>query len=388
MKISVAFGAAAALWVFVGSSWANPVPTFKTRLNDTGARRCLDDQNQWTKACAATGQDGEFGRDVRLPQGDDGRLGFRFVKVCQSGQAAGEGNCPADPPFGAGVNDWACTQDRVTGLIWELKTDDGGPRDQHRRYAFSGVPYEQAVSSMIDATNAQGLCGAADWAVPSEQQLLSLVDLGDRVVAPKIDSRFFPNTPAVPFSSYVSILGITQDEKWRVNFVDGTMDRLPQTLAQHLVRLVRQASSPGGERFTRSLDGAEIFDLWTGLAWRLCYEGEVRNSNVNPPSCEGDARVMGWKQALAIARSAGGGWRLPSYKELDSVFDRESNLSVNFTPFPFDSAFQAAPTWTSTPVTLSSGDAPAAVQIEGYSSAPVFSKLPANGVVRLVRDTN
>lgn len=99
-------------------------------LNDTGMRKCLNTAtNTLSDICQGAnvppGQDGAYGRDRTTPTAVDGVLGFSFTKVCQSGELAGVGNCPANPVLGSELNNWGCTKDNVTGLIWEVKMGSG-----------------------------------------------------------------------------------------------------------------------------------------------------------------------------------------------------------------------------------------------------------------------
>jgi len=57
-----------------------------------------------------------------------------YSKVCNSGALEGEEDCPLNPELGTKPTDWACTKDNDTGLIWEVKTTDGGLRDMNERY--------------------------------------------------------------------------------------------------------------------------------------------------------------------------------------------------------------------------------------------------------------
>lgn len=118
--LALAGGAAAA---------ANVVGPIK-RLDDTGMAKCVV-AGAFTRDCADTGQDGASGRDANARSSADGRAGFRFTRVCASGEDEGTGNCPVAPAVGTGPDQWACTRDQVTGLLWEIKQDDGSIRDQH-----------------------------------------------------------------------------------------------------------------------------------------------------------------------------------------------------------------------------------------------------------------
>jgi hypothetical protein len=184
---------AMALVVAAGAAQAGKAPKPSQPLNDTGATKCIVN-NAFTKECAGTGQDGEYGRDVTNKNNKNGTAGFAYIKVCNSGELAGAGNCPSDPALGTGAANWGCTQDKVTKLIWEVKTADGGLRDWLKTYTNWNDGKPGDVSEFVAQVNAQGLCGAKDWKLPSSEQLQGLVNLGIAYPGPTIDPKWFPNT--------------------------------------------------------------------------------------------------------------------------------------------------------------------------------------------------
>ena len=121
-----------------------------TGLPDTGQNLCYQGPGLPLAACTELntgdtadypGQDGRYGRDPaaalgQLPKTGAGEFGRDYTKVCNSGELAGAGDCPDDPIPGNGNNEWACTQDNVTGLMWEVKTDDEGLRDRDWKYSW------------------------------------------------------------------------------------------------------------------------------------------------------------------------------------------------------------------------------------------------------------
>jgi hypothetical protein len=48
-----------------------------------------------------------------------------YTKIANDGS-----ELPDSATLGTNPTDWACTKDNKTGLIWEVKTDDGGLRDK------------------------------------------------------------------------------------------------------------------------------------------------------------------------------------------------------------------------------------------------------------------
>jgi hypothetical protein len=162
-------------------------------LNDTGSNQCIVN-GEFTKVCTGTGQDGEFGRDVKNRNKNDGAKGFSYAKVCNSGELAGTGACPADPALGSTANAWGCTQDKVTKLIWEVKTKDGGLRDWQKAYTNLGDGRTGDTSELVKKVNQLGLCGASDWTLPTAAQLQGLLYMSVAYPGPMIDKNWFPNT--------------------------------------------------------------------------------------------------------------------------------------------------------------------------------------------------
>jgi len=193
-------------------------------INDTGITFCGDASTN-TADCTAVaadgggfpGQDARYGRDAQAAAGQlvkigGGNKGFDFSKIANNGTVL-----PASAALGSGPNDWACTRDNVTGLIWEIKTTSG-LRSMNHTYtwyssnsATNGGSAGTASGGICFATgrcdtekytadvNATGLCGASDWRMPKVKELESLVDFGR--TNPSIDPPYFPNTSSSDFWS-------------------------------------------------------------------------------------------------------------------------------------------------------------------------------------------
>ena len=132
---------------------------------------------------------------------------------------------------------WACVLDNRSGLVWEVKTDDGGARDKDNIYRWGGKGVSDVAlgyvgwyktnnkrdesrwdgsgeryddwNMLVNAANSEQLCGFFDWRVPDLHQLASLVrcrgsyyeSLGvgcsggiGAYGIPTIDTDYFPNT--------------------------------------------------------------------------------------------------------------------------------------------------------------------------------------------------
>jgi hypothetical protein len=172
------------------------------KLNDTGITSCSNETvNDLT--CPQTNypkQDAQQGRDVTHNDDSDGHAGFSFTKLDSNGLT-----------LSANATTWSCVKDNVTGLIWEVKTDDGGLRDKKHKYTWynstgindGGSAGEENGGSCSDSTNcdtekyiqqvnSQGFCGATDWRMPTIKELEN-INVLDGSFDYSIDSNYFPN---------------------------------------------------------------------------------------------------------------------------------------------------------------------------------------------------
>ena len=327
----------------------------------------------------STRQDGQGGRDAvaATDASSDGKLGFQFSAV----------------PGG-------CVRDEVTGLTWESKTTDVGLHDHRDRYSNLGDGSHGDASEFVSAVNLAGLCGAADWRLPTLQELHSLLDYGAMAAKPHvgeggvyIDTNWFPNldgdygaywtstltTPVSPVNSrgrYVSFVAPSDG----VNFSRGDRHE------HYAVRLVRGGDAwvAAETRFTPSADAQEVTDRQTGLVWRRCLEG----THYVAGSCPGTISAGGPEAALrlaeTVAASTGVGWRLPNAKELLGLTQPGRDIPA-YDPV----AFPATPTqqraaWSSTPCSPNLA-ASSAFDTQG-ASAEVSCNAPGATGVLLVRD--
>jgi alpha-tubulin suppressor-like RCC1 family protein len=169
-----------------------------------------------------------------------------YVKVCNSGDEAGTGVCPSSPVLGKSPNDWACTKDKTTGLIWEVKTPGPPASDNFRSVQIAYTNYDDTKSPQLWEPGAGGingafrspkqselelptnslgfinqlngangsspLCGSTLWRRPTQSELETLLDLKVMsvpatattfpIIRAAIDETFFPNTnPSEPYVS-------------------------------------------------------------------------------------------------------------------------------------------------------------------------------------------
>jgi hypothetical protein len=171
------------------------------KLNDTGITTCSGRISNELSCPQGSypGQDAEYGRDVTHNDDSDGHAGFSFTKLDANGN-----------PLPASATSWSCVKDNVTGLVWEVKTDDGGLSDKGNTYTWydpdssrnggsagtldggscSGIRCD--TQGYIQAVNGQGLCGANDWRMPTVDELTNILNLDQRY--PYINRAWFPNT--------------------------------------------------------------------------------------------------------------------------------------------------------------------------------------------------
>ena len=206
---------------------ATPQETITTEpipgtLNDTGITWGGDYSSGNNSDCSSNisaTQDCHQGRDAESTTNDDsdGHAGFSFTKLDSNGN-----------PLAASATEWSCVQDNVTGLIWEVKTDDNSERDKDNTYRWGGLTaigrdssnregdYYDDWNNLVNTANSgNGLCGFTDWRVPDIEELRSIVDYSR--TNPSIDVDYFPNTHSTRYWSASPIADFS-DVAWRLYF--------------------------------------------------------------------------------------------------------------------------------------------------------------------------
>ena len=232
------------------------------RLNDTGQDWCASATVR-NLTCPQSGfprQDGDFGRDALARAGQlikigGGDAGFDFTKISNSGQPL-----PATAQLGTGANNWGCTRDNLTGLLWEVKFPDAASL-RHRNHTYTWYSTDGSINggnpgnvgiagscsstlslcntqAFVAAVNAQGLCGFDDWRMPDQGQLFGIVSQGR--TNPAIDPFYFPNTLTSFYWTGRTQAGDASNA-WGVTFDNGFLPGGAKSVTFH-VRLVR-----GGE---------------------------------------------------------------------------------------------------------------------------------------------
>jgi hypothetical protein len=178
-----------------------------------------------------------------------------YTKISNSGN-----ELPDTALFGIAPDKWACTRDNKTGLTWEVKTSDGGLRDMSKTYTnyfLNATGYGSQTNSdvFVKKVNQQTLCGAANWRLPTIDELMTLVTVKcsdgkyetdgfctnlDATSQPTINSTYFPNTWMGGYwSSTSSSSYVDNSTAWNVYFDYGESEYNHKTALSYSVRLVR-----------------------------------------------------------------------------------------------------------------------------------------------------
>lgn len=295
------------VWILVTSSvqcvCAGPVP-------DTGQKVCYSD----TGPIQCPGPGERFhGQDAQYngPQPS-------FTKL------DAEGN---DLPDSA--SSWSMVRDDNTGIIWEVKTEDGSIHDRENifiscsgangttAYGFETCRQGPDTDDFIAILNARRFGGHSDWRLPDIKELSCLVNAG--TYDPSITTDFFPGT--VPGAYWSDTISADNDlYGWRVYFSDGYAYRLYKSDNCH-ARAVRCGETGAPCGLTDNNDGT-VTDKGTGLTWQQLFAGP-----------------MTWEEALSYCEGLEIGgfddWRLPNRNELQSIIDYEkSSPAANEIFFP------------------------------------------------------
>lgn len=200
-------------------------------------------------------QDCRYGRDAAVAAGATtvkagaGSKGFDYTKVANDGSTL-----DASAAIGANPTDWACTQDNITGLMWEVKSDSG-LRDQLATYSWyssnattnggnagtasgsgncsggSGCDTEKFVADV----NSANLCSFGDWRIPTKRELQTLVSLTS--YPPSVDSTYFLRTMSGGYWSSTTLVSVPA-QAWVIYFTTGGTGSLAKSSFTYL-RLVR-----------------------------------------------------------------------------------------------------------------------------------------------------
>lgn len=156
---------------------------------------------------------------------------------------------------------WSCVKDSRNNLIWEVKKDDESIHDGYWTYSWldgstgkanGGDCYFEKercdTDDLIRRLNQKRLCGRSNWRLPTEQELLSLVEKSPVDGNVMINVYFFPHTKRGDYwtsSHGFPLTGVYQhlgEGAKAVNFGSGRSVVIPYRNAA-FVRLVTEDES-------------------------------------------------------------------------------------------------------------------------------------------------
>jgi hypothetical protein len=166
-------------------------------------------------------------------------------------------------------------------------------------------PWADAVSYCAGLT----LAAHSDWRVPTEIELVSLID-GSVPSAPVIDARAFAGTPVGYYWSSLPMADLSGNA-WLVDFNSGSA----YDAAVDGPESVRCVRSTGASRRRYAITAQTVHDDPTGLTWQRAT-----------PSVSYDrAGARAYCGSAERTTALGGeGWRLPTGKELLTLVDYQA----------------------------------------------------------------
>ena len=221
------------------------------------------------------------------------------------------------PPAVPGAADYSAlgdvVRDETTQLEWLV--DPLEPRSR-----------AEAASACAALQGAGG-----GFRLPTRIELLSLVDYDPE--GDGINPFVFGASAGTEEAWTSSSAALSPAKAWFVGFATGESAMADASMPK-VARCVRGSASKPRSHY--ALDGDIARDLWTGLEWR-------RERESHEPLSLADA-------LLACDAAAGGGWRVPSARELESLVDVRAATAPTWNRDAFGSAASDAPPvfWTLT----------------------------------------
>jgi len=289
--------------VFTGRVLA--LPCMPCHVPDTGQTKCYDNMQEIT--CPQPWEDfyGQDAQYIIYPQS--------YTKLDENGN-----ELPDDAPW-----PWAMVRDHVTGLTWEVKTDDSSIHDKDNMYNW-----QDAQDVFIATLNSQNFGGHNNWRLPSVKVLSSIVNRNNH--NPSINTSYFPNTVSDYYWSSTTT-AYDPNSAWNVRFNDGNMAYGYKASNRYVRAVWREISS--SQDFIDHGNGT-VTDTSTGLMWQ-----------------KDGSTYMNWEGAVSYCENltlAGyNDWRLPNANELQSLVDyNRYNPSINTSYFPNTMSYSSY--WSST----------------------------------------
>ncbi len=194
-------------------------------------------------------------------------------------------------------DNWIMVMDNQTGLMWEVKTDDGTIHDKDRKFSPNNVNTE-----FIDFLNTNRFGGYADWRLPTIHELMTIADHSR--YKPAIDTDYFPDTQSYFYISENKDSYEPNVFVWGFNYEDGKTLKITKKDIAYYARAVRGDKLPQAEF---KGDGP-ITCITTGMMWEQPGINQINWSDAID-HCEN------------LSSDGFTDWRLPSMNELRTLAD-------------------------------------------------------------------
>jgi Protein of unknown function (DUF1566) len=236
--------------------------------------------------------------------------------------------------------------DNVTHLMWERRVD--GP-------SSTWEEAKQRCACLV-------LGGHDDWHLAMRIELVSIVDFTRH--DPAVDPEAFPATPSEYFWTSSPLAG-SASSAWYLFFLDGNAHSNGVD-NRYRSRCVRGGVPAPSERYMVPGDGT-VVDVATGLVWQASIDAVPRTFADSVTYCT----------TLPLA---GGGFRLPSMKELQTLIDEQVvDPAIDSQVFP---ATTGESFWSGSPLV---GGPPEAWFVNFYSGVSYSNVLGDKYLARCVR---
>jgi len=235
---------------------------------------------------------------------------------------------------------WAMVRDNVTGLIWEVKKEDGSIHEWSDLY-----DWYDANDVFIAQLNAEEFGGYTDWRLPTKKELIYAMNYG--LVSPAIDTDYFSektvwsyywsSTSSVPYPGHA----------WCAFVKNGTAVTIDKT-TPYYVRAVR-----GGQNYFSLRDNGDgtVTDNYSGLMWMKTTADTNADGVVDEDDKVTWAAALDWCETAAMAGYDD--WRLPTIKEMESIVDDnavgDNGIDINFFPNTMPSNYWSSTTRVESP---------------------------------------
>jgi hypothetical protein len=271
-------------------------------------------------------------------------------------------------------------KDKVTGLIWELKTkkdnvphyDD--PHDANNIYTWYdhdpatnggnpgtagvGSDTEDFINQLNDANNPYG--GYSNWRLPTVRELNSIVNYNKWNQT--VNADIFIN---IQNGLYLTATSDASDmyNAWGINFSYGENQSVPKGNKYYVMAVSDGKTQSASRMADELLESAEFESLENATAPVGHYVENDSKTAVTDTSTglmwekAGSAETNTWEESLTYCaelreKKIGGysDWRMPTIKELSTLADYSRNLSPTINPIYFPNCYSNA-YWTGTSYT-------------------------------------